>query len=298
MRRGGRDTPRPCRMAVDLRREDRVLGAFDRKLELRVPVTLLDRRGASPISARLFHSGSCASPKQGEIPGAMGTTRAAEQSRLPARAPTKASLAVYARTGPDDGGPFGRGCAHWAAATLRGRRTWEQAGSGSRRWLTKPNEKAPLSRRALSERDGRWWRTTSICAATRWRRGLWSSTWCWTVWGGTSEILSASGWNIGVNGKHKVDYVLVSTAGGFLAVVEAKAADAGTQGKHVRDASGYATELGAPYAVLTNGGRWEAWVMAPGRRRDNILVEVNLTTGDVPEIAAKLSRLCWTVLGR
>lgn len=121
-------------------------------------------------------------------------------------------------------------------------------------------------------------------------------------------VLDSLGWDIRnpervrlehrVNGKHKVDYVLVSTTGGFLAVVEAKAADAGTQGKHVRDASGYATELGAPYAVLTNGGRWEAWTMAPGRRRDNILVEVNLTTGDVSEIAAKLSRLCWTVLGR
>lgn len=121
-------------------------------------------------------------------------------------------------------------------------------------------------------------------------------------------VLDGLGWDIRnpervrlehrVNGKHQVDYALVSTAGGFLAVVEAKAADAGTQGKHVRDASGYATELGAPYAVLTNGGRWEAWAMAPGRRRDNILVEVNLTTGDVSEIAAKLSRLSWNALGQ
>ena len=94
-------------------------------------------------------------------------------------------------------------------------------------------------------------------------------------------VLDGLGWNIRdpervrlehrVNGKHKVDYALVSTAGGFLAVVEAKAADAGTQGKHVRDASGYATELGASYAVLTNGGRWEAWGMAQGRSRRGVV---------------------------
>ena len=62
--------------------------------------------------------------------------------------------------------------------------------------------------------------------------------------------------------------------------------------------SRYADEVGARYAVLTNGGRWEAWVMASTPRRDNILVEVNLTTGDVSEIAAKLGRLGRGVLGR
>ena len=121
-------------------------------------------------------------------------------------------------------------------------------------------------------------------------------------------VLGGLGWDIQnparvrlehrVNGKNKVDYALVSGSGGFLAVVEAKAADAGTKGKDVRDASGYADEVGARYAVLTNGGRWEAWVMASTPRRDNILVEVNLTTGDVSEIAAKLGRLGRGVLGR
>ena len=121
-------------------------------------------------------------------------------------------------------------------------------------------------------------------------------------------VLGGLGWNIRdparvrlehrVNAKDKVDYALVSGSGGFLAVVEAKAADAGTRGKDVRDASGYADEVGASYAVLTNGGRWEAWAMASTPRRDNILVEVNLTTGNVSEIAAKLGRLGWGVLGR
>ena len=99
-----------------------------------------------------------------------------------------------------------------------------------------------------------------------------------------------------VNG-NKVDYVLVSAAGEFVAVVEAKPADAGTKGKDQRDASGYATEVGAPYAVLTNGGRWEAWGMAGTPRKDNILFEVNLSTGDVADIAVKLASIAREALG-
>ena len=111
-------------------------------------------------------------------------------------------------------------------------------------------------------------------------------------------VLGGLGWDIRdpecvrlehrVNG-NKVDYVLVSPVGDFLTVVEAKSADTGTKGKDQRDASGYAAEVGAPYAVLTNGGRWEAWRMAAGPRKDHILFEVNLTTGDVTDIAAKLA---------
>ena len=120
-------------------------------------------------------------------------------------------------------------------------------------------------------------------------------------------VLGGLGWDIRdpehvrlehrVNGKNKVDYVLMS-AGAVIAVVEAKAADAGTKGKDVRDASGYADEVGARYAVLTNGSRWEAWAMASTPRRDNIVVEVNLTTGDISEIAEKLAKLAMGELGR
>ena len=76
-------------------------------------------------------------------------------------------------------------------------------------------------------------------------------------------VLTALGWDIKdpervrlehrANG-NKVDYVLVSIAGKFLAVVEAKAADSGQKETDRRQASGYATEIGARYAVLTNGG--------------------------------------------
>lgn len=113
-------------------------------------------------------------------------------------------------------------------------------------------------------------------------------------------ILERLGWNIRdparvrlehrVNG-NKVDYVLMTAEEGPLAVVEAKAADTGTKGKDQRDATGYAADMGARYAVLTNGGRWEAWEMRPGPRRENIFLEVNLSTGDAGEIASKLEGL-------
>ena len=83
---------------------------------------------------------------------------------------------------------------------------------------------------------------------------------------------------------NKVDYVLVSTAGEFLAVVEAKAADSGLRETDRRQASGYATEIGARYAVLTNGARWEAWEMVQQKRRKkNIIVEENLMTGKIAD---------------
>ena len=114
-------------------------------------------------------------------------------------------------------------------------------------------------------------------------------------------VLTALGWDIKdparvrlehrANG-NKVDYVLVSSAGTFLAVVEAKSADSGLKDADRRQASGYATEIGARYAVLTNGGRWEAWeMMQQIRRKDSIVVEVNLTTGGIAEIAATLRKL-------
>ena len=102
-------------------------------------------------------------------------------------------------------------------------------------------------------------------------------------------VLTALGWGIKdparvrlehrANG-NKVDYVLLSSSGEFLAVVEAKAADSGPKEMDRRQASGYATEIGARYAVLTNGGRWEAWEMVQQKRRkESIIVEVHLATG-------------------
>ena len=114
-------------------------------------------------------------------------------------------------------------------------------------------------------------------------------------------VLTALGWDITnparvrlehrANG-NKVDYVLVSSEGGFLGVVEAKPADSGPKESDRRQASGYAAELGARYAVLTNGGRWEAWEMVQQKpRRETIFVEVHLTTGEIGEIASTLRKL-------
>ena len=121
------------------------------------------------------------------------------------------------------------------------------------------------------------------------------------------RMLIALGWDIRdparvllehrTNG-NAMDYVLLSANGGFLAVVEAKAAEVGPKDKDRRDASGYAQEIGAQYAVLTNGGRWEAWKMMTSMpRKNNMIVEVHLTTGEVTEIASKLGKLHRDVLG-
>ena len=114
-------------------------------------------------------------------------------------------------------------------------------------------------------------------------------------------VLTALGWDIKdparvrlehrANGS-KVDYVLMASAGSFLGVVEAKAADSGSSDMNRRHASGYAMEIGARYAVLTNGGRWEAWeIVQQKTRRQNTFIEVNLTTGEIAEIASTLRKL-------
>lgn len=121
-------------------------------------------------------------------------------------------------------------------------------------------------------------------------------------------VLTALGWDTKnpaqvrlehrANG-NKVDYVLVSPTGVFLAVVEAKPADAGAKETDRRQASGYAVEIGARYAVLTNGGRWEAWEIVHRRpRKESIFAEVHLTTGEIAEIASTLGRLRRDVLGQ
>ena len=122
------------------------------------------------------------------------------------------------------------------------------------------------------------------------------------------DVLTALGWDIKdparvwleqrANGSW-MDYVLRSSSGGFLAVVEAKPADSGPKDADRRQASGYAAEIGARYTVLTNGGRWEAWKIVPGTpRKESTFVEVNLATGDIPKLAAELERLSQNVLGQ
>ncbi len=119
-------------------------------------------------------------------------------------------------------------------------------------------------------------------------------------------ILTALGWNVRdpkrvrlehrANG-NKIDYILLSTAGNCLAVVEAKAANQGIKDSDRRQASGYAAEIGARYAVLTNGIRWESWEMVPQTpRKMSIIVEVNLTTGEISQIAQYLRKLSPSVL--
>ena len=119
-------------------------------------------------------------------------------------------------------------------------------------------------------------------------------------------VLTALGWDIKdpervrlehrANG-NKVDYVLVSSIGEFLVVVEAKSADSGSRETDLRQASGYAAEIGARYAVLTNGGRWEAWEMVQQKpRKESIIVEVHLATGEIAKIASYLGKLHQDVL--
>ena len=120
------------------------------------------------------------------------------------------------------------------------------------------------------------------------------------------DVLTSLGWDIKdpdrvwlehrVNG-NKMDYVLRSPSDKSLAVVEAKPSASGHKDKDRRQASGYATEVGARYAVLTNGGRWEAWEMVPQKpRKDCVFVEVHLGTGEIADIAAMLERLHRDVL--
>ena len=122
------------------------------------------------------------------------------------------------------------------------------------------------------------------------------------------DVLTALGWDIKdpalvwleerANGNW-MDYVLRSSSERPLAVVEAKPVGSGAKDADRRQASGYAAEIGAPYTVLTNGGRWEAWEIVPGTpRKDSTFVEVHLATGDIPKLAAELEKLSQGVLGQ
>ena len=122
------------------------------------------------------------------------------------------------------------------------------------------------------------------------------------------DVLTALGWDIKdparvwleerANGNW-MDYVLRSSSEGPLAVVEAKPVGSGAKDADRRQASGYAAEIGAPYTVLTNGGRWEAWEIVPGTpRKESTFVEVHLATGDIPKLAAEMEKLSQGVLSQ
>ena len=122
------------------------------------------------------------------------------------------------------------------------------------------------------------------------------------------EILRGLGWEVtdpelvkielGDNGGN-IDYVLLGEEQEYLAVVEAKRSKEVLLGKYQRQASGYATELGVRYVVLTNGARWESWEMNTGQtRRDSMIVEVNITTGDIEKIVLQMAAIHRKVLGR
>ena len=120
-------------------------------------------------------------------------------------------------------------------------------------------------------------------------------------------VLTALGWDVRcpkfvkleqVFNGNKTDYILLQANDGILAVVEAKPVYSALP-RHQKQASGYATEVGAPYTILTNGVRWEAWEMVPLRpRNENVFVEVSLTTGNVKEIASTLRKLARGVIGK
>ncbi len=95
----------------------------------------------------------------------------------------------------------------------------------------------------------------------------------------------------------RIDYVLSKKESKDYAVVEAKNSGAGLAAGR-KQATGYAVEIGARYVLLTNGLRWEAWEVKPGSpRKDSVIAEINVTTGDVGTIAESLQRLSYDVLG-
>ena len=122
-------------------------------------------------------------------------------------------------------------------------------------------------------------------------------------------ILVGLGWNVRdpnrvglevrANG-NIIDYVLSKEeikGHAVVAVVEAKAVR-DWKAQYRKQASGYAVEIGALYALLTNGLRWEAWEIRAGTpRKESVIAEVNVTTGEVGEITKSLQRLSYDALG-
>lgn len=93
-----------------------------------------------------------------------------------------------------------------------------------------------------------------------------------------------------------IDYVLCRE-GKYCGVVEAKASKV-VLNQHRKQASGYAVEVGVQCALVTNGLRWEAWKVVLGTpRKESVIAEVNLTTGDVEDISKSLYQLSYGSLG-
>ena len=96
-----------------------------------------------------------------------------------------------------------------------------------------------------------------------------------------------------------IDYVLLGRKQEHLAVLEAKRSKEALSGSYRIQTVGYATEIVAGYAVLTNGVRWESWEMNTGRPlRDAKILEVNITTGDIKKIASQIATIHREVLER
>lgn len=88
---------------------------------------------------------------------------------------------------------------------------------------------------------------------------------------------------------NKMDYVLFSENERPLAVVEAKRLADWPRDRARGQASGYAVALGAPYAFLTNGARWEGWEIRRGERpQSTMFVQVNVESGTLQEVARGL----------
>lgn len=119
-------------------------------------------------------------------------------------------------------------------------------------------------------------------------------------------ILKALGWDVTNPSRVRledrengnlIDYVLMKENNDHFAVVEAKAYRKGID-IHRKQASGYAVAIGARYVILTNGSRWEAWkVVAGSPRRDNMVVEANISTGGIEQVADLLLLLSYERLG-
>ena len=115
------------------------------------------------------------------------------------------------------------------------------------------------------------------------------------------EILKGLGWDVTdprlvkmelENNGSKFDYVLIGEEGKCLGVVEAKRSKDALRDIDRRQASGYAVELGVSLAILTNGWRWEAWKVDPTiARKDAMIVETNITTGDTTKIAEDMMNI-------
>ena len=114
-------------------------------------------------------------------------------------------------------------------------------------------------------------------------------------------VLRSLGWDVskledvevefGVT-KKRVDYALLGDNGAPLVLVEAKALDISLD-THRSQMLTYCTEIGVPYAVLTDGNCWDiydAWQKKPLEERR--IVQVIISSRE-PAIAARMLLRLW-----